>query len=79
MCLVFCSDYIIPYIGSVLLFYFAKSAKKLGFSGVRSLSNICYIETFGAILGTFLAIYGTLWTQRKIDERTAKKNYEKMH
>lgn len=41
--------------------------------------NICYIETFGAILGTFLAIYGTLWTQRKIDERTAKKNYEKMH
>ena len=38
MCLVFCSDYIIPYIGSVLLFYFAKSAKKLGFSGVRSLS-----------------------------------------
>lgn len=38
MCLVFCSDYIIPYIGSVLLFYFAKSAKKFGFLGVRSLS-----------------------------------------
>lgn len=35
--------------------------------------KICYIETFGAILGTFLAIYGTLWTQRKIGERTAKK------
>ena len=38
MCLVFCGDYIIPYIGSVLLFYFAKSAKKFGFLGVRSLS-----------------------------------------
>lgn len=35
--------------------------------------KICYIETFGAILGTFLAIYGALWTQRKIDERTEQK------
>ena len=38
MCLVFCCDYIIPYIGSVLLFYFANLVKKFGFSGVRSLS-----------------------------------------
>lgn len=33
MCLVFCGDYIIPYIGSVLFFYF-------GFLGVRSLSSL---------------------------------------
>ena len=38
MCLVFCGDYIIPYIGSVLLFYFEFSIKKFGFLGVRSLS-----------------------------------------
>ena len=35
----FCGDYIIPYIGSVLLFYFGFSIKKLEFLGVRSLSN----------------------------------------
>lgn len=28
-----------------------------------------YIETTGAILGTFLAITGALWTQRKIDSQ----------
>ena len=32
-----------------------------------------YIETFGAILGTFLAVAGALWTQRKIDEAAAQK------
>lgn len=32
-----------------------------------------YIETLGAILGTFLAITGALWTQRKIDEAQDKK------
>lgn len=32
-----------------------------------------YIETFGAIWGTFLAVAGTLWTQRKIDEVVEKK------
>lgn len=40
MCLVFCGDYIIPYIGSVLLFYFGFSIKKFGFLGVRSLSKL---------------------------------------
>ena len=40
MCLVFCGDYIIPYIGSVLLFYFGFSIKKFGFLGARSLRNI---------------------------------------
>lgn len=59
MCLVFCGDYIIPYIGSVLLFYFAKSAKKFGFSGVRSLSNedlfrICSIRNISDKAGTKL-------------------------
>ena len=42
MCLVLCSDYIIPYIGSALLFYFGFLIgfliKKLEFLGVRSLS-----------------------------------------
>ncbi|WP_160680285.1 hypothetical protein [Clostridium sp. C8-1-8] len=33
-----------------------------------------YIETFGAILGTFMAVSGALWTQKKIDEVTEKKN-----
>lgn len=32
-----------------------------------------YIETFGAILGTFLAVTGTLWAQKKIDEVADKK------
>ena len=32
-----------------------------------------YIETLGAILGTFLAVTGALWTQRKIDEVQYKK------
>ena len=32
-----------------------------------------YIETLGAILGTFLAVTGALWTQRKIDEVQDKK------
>ena len=43
MCLVFCGDYIIPYIGSVLLFYFGLSIKKFGFLGVRSLSLYVYL------------------------------------
>ena len=32
-----------------------------------------YIETLGAILGTFLAVTGALWTQRKIDEVQDRK------
>lgn len=32
-----------------------------------------YIETLGAILGTFLAVTGALWAQRKIDEVQDKK------
>lgn len=44
MCSVFCGDYIIPYIGSVLLFYFGFSIKKFGFLGVRSLSSVTHIN-----------------------------------
>ncbi|MDF2883075.1 MAG: hypothetical protein K0R54_3632 [Clostridiaceae bacterium] len=33
-----------------------------------------YIETFGAILGTFMAVSGALWTQKKINEATEKRN-----
>lgn len=32
-----------------------------------------YIETLGAILGTFLAITGAIWTQRKIDRINERK------
>lgn len=32
-----------------------------------------YVETIGALLGTFLAITGALWTQRKIDSKNMKK------
>lgn len=32
-----------------------------------------YVETLGAILGTFLAVTGALWTQRKIDEVQDRK------
>lgn len=31
-----------------------------------------YIETIGALLGTFLAISGALWTQRRIDRKKEK-------
>lgn len=55
----------IPFI-RIIVSWFLQS---LGDSGYKS----SYIETFGAILGTFLAITGTLWTQRKIDEVTEKK------
>lgn len=33
-----------------------------------------YIETIGAILGTYMAITGAIWTQRKIDEVAEKKD-----
>lgn len=33
-----------------------------------------YIKTFGAILGTFMAVSGALWTQKKIDEVTEGKS-----
>ena len=47
MCLVLCSDYIIPYIGSALLFYFGFLIKKLEFLGVRSLSSLYfYMQNF---------------------------------
>ena len=48
---------------------FAWFLQPLKDSGYKS----SYIETFGAILGTFLAVAGTLWTQRKIDEAVDKK------
>ena len=35
--------------------------------------KVGYIEAFGAILGTFLAITGALWTQRKIDRNKEEK------
>lgn len=35
-----------------------------------------YIETFGAILGTFLAISGALWTQRKFEQEAASREEE---
>lgn len=41
----------------------------LGNSGYKS----SYTETFGAILGTFLAVTGALWTQKKIDKAAEKK------
>lgn len=36
-----------------------------------------YTEIIGAILGTFLAVTGTLWTQRKIDEGMEQKEIQK--
>ena len=36
-----------------------------------------YIEIIGAILGTFLAVTGTLWTQRKIDSVMEQKEIQK--
>lgn len=35
-----------------------------------------YIETLGAFLGTFLAITGALWTQRKIDKAKDEKELQ---
>lgn len=32
-----------------------------------------YIETMGALLGTFLAVSGALWTQRRIDSKKEKE------
>ena len=49
--------------------FFSWFLQPLGDSGYKS----SYVETFGAILGTFLAVAGTLWTQRKIDEVAEKK------
>lgn len=34
--------------------------------------KVAYIELVGAIVGSFLAIYGSLWTQSKIDEKKDK-------
>ncbi len=42
--------------------------KALETEGYRS----TYIETMGALLGTFLAISGALWTQRRISEKEEK-------
>ena len=36
-----------------------------------------YIETLGAILGTFLAITGALWTQRRFEKEMQLKEEEK--
>lgn len=36
-----------------------------------------YIETIGAILGTFLAIAGALWTQKRTDLKNEKKEQYK--
>jgi len=35
--------------------------------------KIAYIEIWGVIIGSFIAIYGALWTQRKINEKESKK------
>lgn len=43
--------------------------KALETEGYRS----TYIEMMGALLGTFLAISGALWTQRRISEKEEKK------
>ena len=32
-----------------------------------------YVETMGALLGTFLAVSGALWTQRRIDSKKEKE------
>lgn len=55
----------IPFVRD-LLSWFLQPLKDSGYKS-------SYIETFGAILGTFLAVAGTLWTQRKIDEASDKK------
>lgn len=35
--------------------------------------KIAYVEMWGVIVGSFIAIYGALWTQRKIDEKEKKE------
>lgn len=35
-----------------------------------------YVETMGALLGTFLAVSGALWTQRRIDSKKEKERSE---
>lgn len=44
----------------------------LGEQGYKS----SYIETLGAVLGTFLAISGALWTQRKFEQDIEQKEEE---
>lgn len=55
----------VPFIRDFFSWFF----RSLGNSDYKS----SYIETFGAILGTFLAVTGTLWTQRKLDEIIRKQ------
>ena len=38
-----------------------------------------YIETIGALLGTFLAISGALWTQRRIDRKKRKEHSKRTY
>lgn len=49
----------------------------LSFTG-NSEYKTAYIELLGTIVGSFIAIFGALWTQRKIDEKKAL-NQKKMH
>lgn len=40
--------------------------------------KIVYIETIGSLMGTFLAITGALWTQKKIDENNEQEKIKKI-
>ena len=53
MNLVFCFDYIIPYIGSVLPFYFGFLIKKFAFLGMQSLSDLVRGTTIFVIRSDF--------------------------
>lgn len=46
-----------------------------GFQSVEY--KIAYIETVGALLGTFLAITGALWTQSIVDENARREEMKK--
>ena len=39
--------------------------------------KIAYVELWGVIIGSFIAIYGTLWAQKKIDEKEKQEEYAK--
>ena len=58
MCLVFCGDYIIPYIGSVLLFYFGFSIKKGSMSIVGVETKQEMIDRVGEKRSDTIFMYG---------------------
>ena len=49
---------------------FLKSLKTEGYKS-------SYIEMIGALLGTFLAITGALWTQHREEKRKENRNYKR--